>query len=350
MAIFYVAHQGTILTKKGERILIKKSNKVISWIFGKEIEELILIGNVSITPQAIKYFLENGIDVIFLSFYGKYRGKLVSTPGKNIFLRIGQFNLFQNEKFKLEFAKRCVRVKLANYIKLLRRRNYKLRNETITTQIRKIRNVLTKVNNGKNIDEVRGYEGIGSKYYFNSLKEILAPTEFEFTKRTRRPPRDEVNALMSFYYTVMGNRITSTLNKVGLDPYLGTLHTVEYGRPSLTLDLLEQYRPFIDNLIITAINKKIIKKTDFHVRQDYFPIIEDEEELEQIDEEDYPVLLTHSGLKTAIHYLEVNLSQKRFFEPIGLRIDINKIIEEQARSIIRFIEGKDLDFYDFEVI
>ncbi len=348
MAVFYIANQGTILTKKGERILVKKNGKAVNWFLLKEVEELIVIGNVSLTPQVIKVFLERGIDVVFLSFYGKYRGKLVATPGKNIFLRVGQFNLFQNPQFQLEFAKRMVRVKLLNYISLLRRRNYKLKDETITNSVKAIRKAVGKLSEAKDLDSVRGIEGIGSKHYFEGFGKIFNNSDFKFKKRTRRPPRDEINALMSFYYTVFNNRICSILNKVGLDPYLGALHTIEYGRPSLALDLLEQYRAFIDNSIIVAINKKIIKKTDFNIKVEAFPFIEDEKELEELDEEDYPVLLTYSGLKTAINYLENVFSRKRFFEPVEMRLDLNRIIEEQARSIARFLQGKSIDFYDFE--
>ena len=350
MAIVYVANQGTILKKKGDRILVKKNQNVISWFLLKDVEEIILLGNVSLTPGVIKALLENGIDVVFLSFYGKYRGKLVATPGKNIFLRIGQFNFFQNEKFQIDFAKRCVRVKLKNYISLLRKRNYRLKSRDIAQVISNIRGVLVDLEKADNLDEIRGIEGIGTKFYFEGFRQLIKETDFSFAQRTRRPPRDEVNALMSFYYTLFGNRIASILNKVGLDPYLGALHSVEYGRPSLALDLLEEYRPFVDNLILTALNKKVIKKTDFHIRQDIFPLLKDNEEMPELDESDYPVLLTHSGIKTAINYFENAFLLKRFFEPANARLDLNQIIEEQARSIARFLQGKSLDYYDFEVV
>ena len=340
MSLFYVAHQGAGLSLSRNRLILSRNGKTLSWILLKDIEQLIILGNIRITPQAITALLTKGIDTIFLSIHGQYRGRLLATPGKNILLRILQFEHFRKPEFCLNFAKTCVSCKLINCKNLLRKRNYKAQKPEITKSVNRIRVIAGQVETAENLEKLRGFEGIAAKEYFLGLGKLIRTKGFEFTGRNRRPPKDRTNALLSFYYTLLGNRITSILSKTGLDPYLGALHSPAYGRPSLALDILEQFRPLVDAMALNAIHLRILKATDFDIHKERFPLWEETDDDFIPEENDYPVLLTHHGLKTAVSYLESNLLKRKTYLPAGKRLSWNQIIEEQARELIRLLNGK----------
>lgn len=207
MACLYVIEQGAEVTKQGNRLVVRKFGTELESIPAFKVEQLILMGNIQITSQAIKFLLTEGIDTVFLTVNGKYRGRLVSTFSKNIDLRRIQFRKLEDGPFILDLARRFVFGKLSNYRVLLRRYQKEVQKEAVEKPIHSLRRLVERVAEAPDLDNLRGIEGSGSAAYFSAFGHLFKVSEFRFEKRTRRPPRDPVNALLSFGYTLLANTV-----------------------------------------------------------------------------------------------------------------------------------------------
>ncbi|MGB9698109.1 MAG: CRISPR-associated endonuclease Cas1 [Thermodesulfobacteriota bacterium] len=341
MACLYVIEQGAEVTKQGNRLIVRKFGTELQSVPAFKVDQLILMGNIQITSQAIKFLLTEGIDTVFLTINGKYRGRLVSTFSKNIDLRRMQFKKLEENSFVLDLAKKFVWGKLSNYRILLRRYQKEIQKEEVEKAIHSLRRLIEKVADAPDLDSLRGIEGSGSALYFSALGHLLKSPEFRFEKRTRRPPRDPVNVLLSFGYTLLGNTIQSFIDLSGLDPYLGALHSPDYGRPSLALDLMEEFRPIlVDTVMLRVVNTKAITMKDFYAPEDAPPLPE-EGELEDIAPTDYPILLTYEGTKKWITMYEKRLEELVFYPPTEQRLTYRQICEQQVRLLIRHLKEED---------
>lgn len=341
MAVLYLAEQGAELHKKSQRLVVEKFGQVIQEVRTMELDQVVVIGNVHLTPSAVTFLLDKGIDTVFLSYHGKFKGRLISQFGKNVALRQIQFAKFADGGVVLDVAKRYVIGKLSNCRTLLRRFNAELQEEEIAKRILGIRKYLERVEFAKDLESLRGIEGISAVEYFQGLKKLIRDPGMRFDGRTRRPPRDEVNALLSFGYTLLVNLIQTCVYTAGLDPYLGCLHSVDYGRPSLVLDLMEEFRPvLVDSVVLKCINKKMITPRDFIVQPDA-EIPPEGEELEELTSEDYPVLLTHEGIKKFITQFEERLKERTFYFPQERRLTYRDICLEQVRKLVRHLKEEE---------
>lgn len=219
-----------------------------------KIDKFILWGNQNVTSGALNLAFEKGIDIIFLTSFGKFKGKIEGKKSKNIYLRLAQYELWREENCKLKIAKEVIYGKIKNQIALLKYYNIKI----------EVKNIIDRITCVSNIKELMGIEGIISKIYFSKLGSVITNKEFEFNGRNRRPPKDEINALLSLTYSLTLNYIIVGLEKVGLDTYLGFLHSIKYGREALALDILEEFRQgFCDKFVIKILNRREFKKSDF---------------------------------------------------------------------------------------
>jgi len=342
MAILYVTEQGSILTKQGNRIVVEKARRPIQWVHGFKIEQVVLMGSVTISPGAMAYLLEQGIDTVFLSIYGKYRGRLISQFGKNIDLRRLQFQKLADSGFRLVTARSCVRAKILNCRVLLRRYNQEIQHQAVTDAVHKLRRLARQADSCETVESLMGIEGAGAATYFGTLKHLIRVPDIPFDGRNRRPPKDPINVLLSLGYTLLANTIQTRVNIAGLDPYAGCLHAMEYGRPSLVLDLMEEFRPIlVDSLVLTLINKHIIRASDFYRPEDREPAAFDFAEEEPF-REDYPILLTHGGMRKFITHYENRLNQKVLYMPRGQRLSYRDICLEQVRNWVRSLRGEEM--------
>jgi CRISPR-associated protein Cas1 len=348
MAILYVTDQGAALYKEGNRLLIKKQRQVIQWVHAFDLDQVVLMGNISLSPGAVAYLLQEGIDTVFLSYYGKYRGRLVSQLGKNVELRRLQFRRLDDPEFRLQRAKSYIKGKLDNCRILLRNQNRELRHERVTEAIHRLRLLAGRIDSAENTESLMGMEGTGASTHFGCFPHLIKAKDITFAGRNRRPPKDPVNVLLSLGYTLLANAVHTQLNIVGLDPYLGCLHAVEYGRPSLVLDLMEEFRPVIvDSLVLRVINKRIIKLTDFFWPEDREPAAFDFAE-EQPYKEGYPILLHHEGMKKFIGQFEERLKQQVLYLPKGQRLTYRGVLLEQVRLFARGLAGEE-DYVPFRI-
>ncbi len=226
---------------------------------------------------------------------------------------------------RLKIAKGVVSAKIHNSKRLLRKFNYIRKSEHISKVLNSITFQSNFVEKTQSIEELMGIEGIISAEYFSCFDEIILNEHLKFEKRTRRPPRNEVNALLSFGYTLLLNSVRTAVNIVGLDPYFGALHSESYGRPSLVLDIMEEFRsPIVDYTVLTAINKSMINKADFIIGED----------------DELPVKLSVDGRNKYIRLIEKRLNEKIYFEIKNQKMTFKDIIKYQTYRFAKTIIEK----------
>ena len=269
--VLYVDEQGCAIKKTGERILVMKENDVLRDIPLIHLGQVVICGNVSLTTPVMQTLLHEGIPVVFLSAYGRYHGALTPQVSRNSILRTAQHRVSTNEAQCLELSKAFVHGKLANMRTMLQRRKWQAPDSTDSTlepllaNIKAIQAMEKRVDTATDIPELLGLEGNASAAYFGSFNFMLKEEMgFDFQRRSRRPPADPTNALLSFAYSLLTADISSAIQVVGLDPYVGYFHQLKYGKPCLALDLMEEFRSIIaDSVVITLINNRRIKPGDF---------------------------------------------------------------------------------------
>ena len=339
MSTVYVTTQGAYLQKYQERLVVKKGNQIVRWFHTKDIEQLIILGNISLTAPVITFLLKNKIDTVFLSYYGKYKGRLIGEFGNNINLRLSQFGFLNSEKNKIYLAREYVKTKIDNQIFHLQKRNYRLKNDILAKSIMKLKSLLRK-NFGElsNLEAIRGWEGIASKYYFEAFPFLIGKKDFKFVNRNRRPPKDEINALLSLGYTLLMNLVSTQAYIVGVEPFYGALHEIAYGRQSFVLDIMEEYRPLIDDLVINLINLNRIRK--IHFRYNFHSQENDEDEIR------LPVMLSQEGMKIFVTSLN-NLFAKKFYYPEKKSFfEMKQIVKMQIYTLSSLFQKKG-DYHGF---
>ena len=265
MAFLYLTEQGTILRKAGDRFLVEKEDEVLLDLPYHKLENVLLFGNIQVTTQAMAELLEKGVNLSLFSRQGQYRGSLAPPRGKNIELRLAQFDCYRDPARTIAAARAIVAAKIANGLAVLAR--YTSRNE-VPAVFEQRRAEMTKAAAGLGgagtAVEVDGFEGAAARAYFEALM-LFNKSGLTWPGRQKHPAKDPLNALLSLGYTLLMHELTALLEGAGLDPYLGFLHQLDYGRPSLALDLMEAFRhPVVDRLTLTLVNRGMLGTEDFH--------------------------------------------------------------------------------------
>jgi CRISPR-associated protein Cas1 len=263
MAFLYLTEQGSVLRKTGERLVVEKRRQVLLDVPAAKLDAVLVFGNVQVTTQALAELLDQGVELAFLSLSGKLRGQLTPPKARNVPLRMKQYEAAHDEALCLGLAREVVRAKIGNSVAVLRRFRRNHPEVLAPDEIEDVEHSLAGVETAATLDSLRGFEGIAAARYFRCLS-TLVPPDFAFQGRSRRPPRDPVNALLSFGYVLVGNELQSLLDAMGFDPYLGFYHSLDYGRPSLALDLLEELRAaLVDRWTVSLLNLGVMNKADF---------------------------------------------------------------------------------------
>jgi CRISP-associated protein Cas1 len=342
MTTIYVKEQGAVIGRDGERLIIRKDGSILESVpFGK-INQVVLMGNVQLTTQAATSLLDRNIDVLFLSSYGKYRFRLVGEGSKHASLRQKQLKLSMEASFALKVAKPMVEAKIHNQRLVLQRQTGRLasleqRDQGVAARPAD-QQVFDRALAGmmqmrraalacSNLDSLRGYEGKAAAYYFEAVRSLLHP-EWGFEKRAYYPPPDPFNALLSFAYSLLLKDVLAAVNVVGLDPYQGFFHEIDYGRPSMALDLMEEWRPLIaDSLALELVNRGSLKPGEF-VRS---------------GNPRRPVELGETGVSRVLQAYGQRL-ETRLHHPLagpGGQTTLRRALILQARRLVRTIDGRD---------
>ena len=306
MGILYISTQGISIHVKSNRLVLKKEGRAIKEIPIFQIERIVIFGNVQLTTQAVGFLLNHKVPCSFLSFKGKFRGTLQPVESKNVFLRVTQYERYLDNAFRTSLAKKFVEAKAKNQVALIKSysKNYPSKefDNAVNNTIQLLKNLRSK----QNVLSIMGIEGKISAIYFNVFRYMIR-SSFSFESRKQHPPKDSVNALLSFAYTLLTNELYSLLCGIGFDPYIGYLHELLYGRPSLALDLIEEFRSSADKFVLRLINKRIIKIIDF------------------MKKDDKAVYLTNEGRKTFFSEYENTLKE----------MELRKIMKEQIHKFSR---------------
>jgi CRISPR-associated protein Cas1 len=240
MTTLYLNEQQSIVKKRDEYMIVTYPDKRKTEIPLIHVSQVVVSGDITLTTPALHALLERGIDVSFLSFYGHFRGKLLPPVSKNAAIRSAQFRVHAQQEQALRIAQACVRGKLANMRTMLLRTNRQVQSDDITTAAQDIQKMIAQVEQTTTVGALLGVEGNGSAAYFRVFGKMLREP-FQFAHRRRRPPTDPVNAMLSLGYTLLGHQVASAIQVVGLDPYTGFLHQFRHGRPSLAMDMIEEF-------------------------------------------------------------------------------------------------------------
>lgn len=231
-------------------------------------------GVVHISSPLMMRCAEDGRSIAFFDHGGRFKARVTGKTGGNVLLRAAQWKTANDPLSKLNLARSIVAGKLQNSRQVLMRgrRDAKAEpdKEALTLAIEAVSQTLTQLQASPNLDDLMGQEGIAAQAYFGEFDRLItAPsTDFAFVLRSRRPPRDRMNALMSFVYSIATSDCVSALEGVGLDPQVGFLHAQRPGRPALALDLIEEFRSVIlDRFCLTLVNRKQIVPEDFEERE-----------------------------------------------------------------------------------
>ncbi len=275
MSALYLTEQNTILRKSGKRLLfchkppgatakpgVRRQDIIID-LPCADVDHVMIYGNVQLTTQAMRQLLEHGIETALFSYHGELLGQITPPAGKNIELRLAQYERFMDKDFVLRFAKELVNCKIKQAREFVR--NFVINHPDInfTENLNSIDGIRANIQNVTALDSLLGLEGSASAQYFQCLGKML-PQKWEFGGRSKRPPLDPPNAVLSFGYTILASELQSLLDGAGFDPFLGFYHQPDYGRASLALDLLELFRhSLIDRLMLRLFNLSILDEHDF---------------------------------------------------------------------------------------
>lgn len=286
MATLYLTEPRSVVKKDGETLVVhipadkeKGTEKRSVRVPLIKIDQVVVQGDSTVTTPALLALLEQRADVCFCTYHGQFRGRLAAGMAKNSLLRLAQHRWHDDAERSLALARCFVQGKLANQRTLLLRTNRKRELVTIAKAADDIKGVLDQVpgvqrNEGEIIDprvpqagtawgSLLGLEGAAAAFYFDAFRQLLKQ-DLGFQGRKKRPPTDAVNALLSFGYTLLMNKVASAAQLVGLDPYIGFLHSSQYGKPALALDLMEEFRPVVvDSVVLTLVNNRILQAGDF---------------------------------------------------------------------------------------
>lgn len=319
----YVQHPGATVRKSGDLLQVFDKDEKLGEMRTREVSQLVLMGRVSATEPVYQELLSQEKPIVHLSSGGWLYGVTDGLPHANIELRRRQFRAADDAAARLRIARPIVVAKLQNQRTFLRRNAPDPPPEATLDGLRHAAQAAPRATD---IDSLRGHEGYGGRLYFGELASVLRAgplrDRFDAAGRSRRPPRDPVNALLSFAYSMLVREWVTVCRAVGFDPYLGFYHAPRYGRPSLALDLMEPFRPICaDSVVVRAINNGEIGESDF---------------IERLG----AVNLTDGGRRKVLRAFEERLAQEVTHPVFGYRISYRRVFEIEARLLARHLLGE----------
>lgn len=343
MSTLYVTEQGVQIHKQGQRLLVKQGNDVLQDIPMIKIDRLVLMGRgVSITTPALYALTRNNVDVLYLTGRGGFVSRLVGREHKHSRLRHAQALSVTDPARALEMGKNITRGKINNQRVLVQRHAEGA--GWAERALGSMDQMLRRLDSAGDLDEVRGLEGMAARDYFGLLRRLIHPPRdgktWGFDRREYYPPPDPVNAMLSFGYTLLLNDLIAACQIAGLDPDLGFFHAIDYGKPSMALDLEEEFRPIIvDSIVLMAVNRPLFGLGDFEIGQ-----ARAQEDPTADAGPRIPVLLREEARKRFISLYETRIGEQIFYPPLGETTSYRRIFLLQAYHISRVILGEDADY------
>lgn len=278
----YVTSPDGYLSLDGENVVILDKDKELGRVPLHNLEAIVSFGYRGVSPALMGGCAERDISLSFMTPQGRFLARVTGNVRGNVILRKKQYKVSGEDETSLMIARNCILGKIYNSRWVLERavRDHGLQidAEEVKRASGYLQQSLKQVKSCTDMAQLRGYEGEAASVYFGVFDQLILQQkkDFKFDGRNRRPPLDNVNAMLSFFYTLLTNMCASALESVGLDPYVGFMHTDRPGRVSLALDMMEELRPvLVDRFVLTMINKKMVSKKDFSVKEDGAVLISD---------------------------------------------------------------------------
>ena len=279
----YVTSGNKYLSLEGENIVVLEEQKEIGRVPLHNLQAIVTFGYTGASPALMGACAQKNIDLSFMSGNGRFLARVTGEVKGNVTLRKQQYRISDNPEESVQIARNFILGKVYNSRWVLERavRDYALRldAETIKKKSSFLAQSMTKIRTCESADELLGLEGEAASVYFSVFDELILQQkeDFYFHGRNKRPPLDNVNAMLSFGYSLLAGMCGSALEAVGLDPYVGFFHTDSPGRMSLALDLMEEFRSvMVDRFVLTLINKRIMKEKYFMKKENEAVIMTDE--------------------------------------------------------------------------
>jgi len=354
MATLYLTEPRSLVKKDGDTLVVHiPENKERGTPKRKvrvpliKVTQVVVYGDVTVTSPALAALLEQRVDVCFCSYYGRFRGRLAPPLGKNSLIRLEQHQAHHDPERAFTLARAFVRGKLANMRVMLLRANRKRGDAAIAQAAESLEGMLSQVDAlqpeavvapsdpsrpqaGSAYGTLLGLEGSGTSRYFRVFGQLLKD-DWGFERRQRRPPRDPVNALLSFGYVLLTNQVASAVSVVGLDPYVGFLHSSQFGKPALALDVMETFRPLVvDSVVLTLLNNGMLTKGDFQ-------------------EELGAWRLTDEGRRTFLTKFEERLDAEIQHPAFNYKATYRRCLELEVRLVAKWLTGEIGEFKPFMV-
>ena len=327
----YVTGHGLTVGKSGGVLHIKDRSAPLQQVRVNELSQVNLFGNVQVTPPALRGLCEAEIPIAHFSFGGWFYGLTQGIGLKNVFLRRAQFRRADQPAFALRIARGLVASKIRNQRTLLQRNHL----EPPLVALRRLKRLAQDVAHAESFDELLGMEGTAARLYFEQFNGMIKVDDGErprldFAHRNRRPPRDPVNALLSFAYSLLVKDLTIVCHTIGFDPFIGFFHQPRFGRPALALDLMEEFRPLIaDSAVLIALNTRMVTAGDFV----------------QVGS---AVALSPAGRKGILRAYEQRIDTLVTHPLFGYRVSYRRVLEIQARLLARVLTGELSQYVGFE--
>ena len=322
----YVKEQGAVVGKDGDRLTIRHREAKLMSVPLIDISQVSVFGNVQMSAQVLREIVNRGIPICHFSYGGWFHAMTIGHDHKNVELRMAQFATAADPVKSLALAKGFITAKIKNSRTILRRHA----TEKHQRDLDQLAEWIQKAERAESAESLLGLEGMAAKIYFAGFARILKGDHaFDFNGRNRRPPRDPINALLSFVYALLAKELTIAVRSVGLDPLLGFFHRPRYGRPSLALDLAEEFRPIIaDSTVLMLVNNGEVAISSFLARAG-------------------SVALTEPARKAVIAAFERRLEQEITHPIFGYKISYRRVLQVQARLLSRVVLGELTEYPGF---
>jgi CRISPR-associated protein Cas1 len=324
---FYLTEPYCFVRKESERLKIFKDRKLVKEVKVNDFARFFINEETTFTTDALLLIAQKGKEIIYFSG-NDFAGRLIGPENKNVRLRISQVEAHLSEEQSLLLARQFVLGKIHNS-RITVQRFARRRKLDLTTTLDNLKKMMNQCLEAKNIDQIRGIEGNAAKEYFGVLPQFITAKGFPFHGRSKRPAKDAINSLLNYGYSLLRAEVTGALFSAGLDPYIGFLHRERYGRESLALDVMEEFRSIlVDNLVIRLVNLGMIRPIDF-TDQYGEPRLTDDARRQFLKEFDQRRLVevTHPFLQKRYSYRE--------------------IIQKQAILLAKYLKKELDDYYPF---
>ena len=328
----YVLTPESYLFCRNENICIRIGEHEKLCVPALTIDSIVCFGKMTVSTPLLQYCAEHGISVTFVTETGRFIGRFYGSVSGNVLLRKRQYESLNEDTFRKQLVRSVLLAKLRNCKLVLIRAARSAKNEEVgqalTEGVAQLGQAVEKLLLCEDVDSMRGIEGAAATVYFSRLDNMLwgNPGGFRFESRSRRPPRNEVNAALSYTYMLLTSQIQSAMETVGLDPAAGYLHTLRPGRPSFALDLIEELRaPLCDRFVISLFNKGQLSASDFEKNEE-------------------AVYLNERGRRTLLSAWQRRKQEEIIHPFLGEKVQIGMIPYAQAMLFARVLRG-DLDAY-----